>query len=164
MRTRQRVRRDLNHIRLAMAILWTVVIIMLCWLPATMVRELEDESAWFQIPNLDKVVHSGIFVVFSILWARLGSSWRRFVWIALAGFGLAVVTELVQNPAVVSRDGSIADTITDVFGLLIGLALAPLVEPMARLIESRVFPRTASPTVTMDRTTATVDAAHGPSN
>ncbi len=132
-------RTDLKGYRLAMAILWTVVIMILCWLPGRMVHELEDESSWFKIPNLDKVVHAGIFVGFSILWARALSSRRRFALVALGGLGLAIVTELVQKLPVVGREGEIADALTDFAGVLVGIVLAPLVEPVARFIESLIF-------------------------
>ena len=59
-------------------------------------QEVEKDSTWFKIPNLDKVVHWGIFVLFAILWLRVGSSPRRFLWVTLGGLALAVVSELVQ--------------------------------------------------------------------
>ena len=103
-------------------------------------------SSWFEIPDLDKVVHCAIFVIFAILWARVWSSRRRFAWVALGGFVLAVVTELVQLLPVVGRDGEIGDVLTDAAGVLIGIAIAPLVEPLARFLECRVFPEaTARP-------------------
>jgi hypothetical protein len=127
-----------------MAVAWTLVIMVLCWLPGPMVRDLEGDSAWFKIPNLDKVVHAGIFIGFSILWARLGTSRRRLVWIAVGGFGLAVLTEVVQKLAVVGRDGRVDDAILDVAGILVGIVAIPFVEPVFRLIESRFFGETAS--------------------
>jgi VanZ family protein len=129
----------LSRIRVAMAVLWTVVIMMLCWLPGSMVHELEGGSLWFKIPDLDKIVHAGIFVVFSVLWARALTSRRRFAWVALGGFVLAVVTELVQMLPIVGRDGEISDALTDFGGVLAGMVLAPLVEPVARFIESLIF-------------------------
>ena len=156
-------RTDLNFYRFAMAVLWTVVIMILCWLPGSMVRDLEDGSPWFKIPDLDKVGHAGIFVVFSVLWARVFTSRHRFAWVALAGFGLAIVTELVQKLPVVGRDGSFADTLTDGAGVLVGIVLAPLVEPVARYIESRIFRKTESPRVSLKGTTVTVDEVPRPS-
>ena len=41
----------LGRLRLTMAILWTVVIMMLCWLPGPMVQELEHGSSWFSTLN-----------------------------------------------------------------------------------------------------------------
>jgi VanZ family protein len=131
----------LGRLRLGMAILWTVVIMLLCWLPGPMVQELEHGSSWFKIPDLDKLVHAGIFVVFSILWARALISRRRFAWVALGGVVLAILTELVQNLPIVGRDGEVSDAITDFGGVLAGMVLAPLVEPVARFIETLITGR-----------------------
>ena len=157
-------RSAVSHFRLAVASLWTVVIMMLCWLPGPMVQELEEGSSWFKIPDLDKLVHAGIFVLFSILWARALSSRRRYAWVALGGFALAIVTELVQKLPAVGRDGSIADAVTDAAGVLAGIAVTPLVEPLARFLESRIFRMTDSQKVPSDGTTVTVDAATPPSS
>ncbi len=132
--------------RLLMAVIWTLVIMILCWLPGELVKRVEDESSWFGVRGLDKVVHCAFFVIFTILWARVWSSRRRFAWIALGGFVLGVVTELVQLLPIVRRDAEILDVLTDAAGVLIGLAVAPLVEPLAQFLECRVFPEaTARP-------------------
>jgi len=117
-----------------MALVWTLLIMVLCWMPKNLVRQVEGESSWFEIPNLDKLVHCGIFVIFSILWLRVQSLRRRFGRVAFGGVVLAVVTELVQQLPIVGRDASVADALTDVIGVLIGIAIAPLLEPLARLL------------------------------
>ena len=80
-----------------MAILWTVVIMVLCWLPGGVVETIEDESSWFKIPNLDKFVHAGIFVVFSVLMGSCLVFPTPQLWVVAGAVALAVVTELVQN-------------------------------------------------------------------
>jgi hypothetical protein len=145
-----------------MAGLWTVVIMMLCWIPGSMVRDIEDGSPWFEIPDLDKLVHGGIFILFSILWGRVSTSRRRFAWIALAGLGLAVLTEVVQKLPIIGRDGSIADTVIDVAGVLVGLAAASLVEPIARAFESRLFRESSAGAIPPRATTKKVEGVAGP--
>jgi hypothetical protein len=157
-------RTDLNSYRIGTAIFWTVVIMALCWLPGSIVQEFEGGSSWFTIPDLDKLVHAGIFIVFSILWARAFSSRGRFAWIALGGLGLAIVTELAQKLPVVGRDGNIADTLTDAAGVLAGIVAAPLVEPLARFAESRIFRKTESRLVRLNRTMVIADGAPRPPN
>jgi VanZ family protein len=130
---------QLRGFRLATAILWTIVIMVLCWLPRRAIHKLEDESTWFKVPNFDKVVHAGIFVVFSLLWVRVWSSPRQRLWAIVGGFGLAVLTELGQLVPPVGRDASFADGLTDCAGVLLGIAVAPLLEPLARRIESSIF-------------------------
>jgi hypothetical protein len=123
---------------------WTGVIMILCWIPGTVVHHIEDDSRWFKIPNLDKLVHGTIFVLFPIFWARLGTSRARFGWIFLGGLALAVLTEAVQTIAVIGRDGNLSDGAIDVVGLLIGLAAVPMVEPFIQAIESRIIGGTSS--------------------
>jgi len=126
------------------AVLWTLVILTLCWLPSSVLQEVEKDSSWFQIPNLDKLVHWGIFLLFSLLWLRVGSSRWRFLWVALAGLVLAVVTEVVQLLPIIGRDGNIGDAVTDCIGVLIGLALAPALEPLLHRMESRILQKSSS--------------------
>jgi VanZ like family len=130
----------LKAVRIAMAALWTLVILFLCWMPGKWVKEVEGGSPWFQIPDLDKVIHWGIFVLFTILWLRTGTSRWRYAWVALAGLALAAITELVQSsiPAI-GRDGEIGDAITDLIGVAIGLAIFRWIEPLLRRAESVLF-------------------------
>jgi VanZ family protein len=129
----------LMRLRIAMAVLWTVVILVLCWMPGKWVQELEQESPWFQVPDLDKVVHWGIFVVFTVLWLRTSTSTWRYAWVALGGLALASISELVQMFPAIGRDAEVGDAITDLIGVALGLALARWIEPLLRRAESRVF-------------------------
>jgi uncharacterized protein (DUF486 family) len=130
--------------RAIIAVLWTLAILTLCWLPGDVVRVVEKDSSWFQIPNLDKLVHWGIFVLFALLWLRVGTSRWRFLWVGLGGLVMAVVTEVVQTIPIIGRDGSLDDGVTDCIGVLIGFALAPALEPLLRRVESRIFRRSSS--------------------
>jgi len=133
--------RSLTVFRAAMAALWTLVILALCWMPGTWVHEVGKGSPWFTIPDFDKVVHWGIFSVFSVLWLRVGQSRGRYAWVVLAGVALAAGSEMVQNLPIVGRDGEMADFWTDLFGIVVGTAAARLVEPLFRSLESLLFPR-----------------------
>jgi hypothetical protein len=134
----------LKAIRIAMAAAWTVVICVLCWTPGAIVNELEQGSPWFKLPNFDKVVHWGIFTLFAVLWLRTTTSRRRYLWVALAGLALAVITEVGQDILPVGRDGQIGDGVTDLIGLAIGLIGARWVEPLFRWAESLVFGRSSA--------------------
>jgi hypothetical protein len=125
--------------RLTMAVLWTVVILVLCWTPGELVESLERRSPWFAIPNLDKLVHWGIFVVFTVLWLRVGSSRWQYAWVGLGGLALAAMSEILQNLPWIGRDGNLDDTMTDLIGILIGLAVARWIEPLLSYLESRKF-------------------------
>jgi hypothetical protein len=135
---------SLKKLRLGMALLWTLVILVLCWSPGFWVNEIERGSSWFTIPNLDKAIHWSIFAVFSVLWVRSGTSRSRYLWVGLGGLALAAVTELVQNLPIIGRDGNLGDALGDLLGVVAGLAAAPLVEPLFRRVESRLFRESAS--------------------
>jgi len=111
----------------------------LCWLPYQVVQKVEKTSSWFEIQHIDKAVHCGVFVVFSVLWVRLWTSWQRFAWVGLMGLGLAALTEIVQLVPIIGREAGFDDGATDMLGCVIGLALYPLLEPLLRSIETRLF-------------------------
>lgn len=125
--------------RLILASLWTVVILVLCWTPRQYVQKAEENTQWFAIPNFDKVVHWGIFVAFTVLWLRTSRSRTRYPAVAIAGLGLAVLTELGQLLPRIGRDASVADGITDMIGLALGMILARRLEPLLAWLESRIL-------------------------
>ena len=130
---------DLTTHRALLAVLWTIVIMLLCWLPRDVVERVEAGSGWFKFVNLDKAIHSAIFVIFALLWARVWSSRRRFAWIAVGGVIFAAITELGQLIPAVGRDATVPDLIADSAGVLIGIVAFPWAEPWCQLIESRLF-------------------------
>jgi hypothetical protein len=130
---------DLTVPRTVIAVLWTIVIMMLCWLPSHVVQRVEAGSGWLKIVNLDKAIHSAIFLVFAFLWARVSSSPRRFAWVAIGGIVFAAVTELGQLIPVIERDATVADLLADCAGVLTGIVAFPWVEPWFQLVESRLL-------------------------
>jgi VanZ family protein len=129
----------LRILRLAAAVIWTLTIMILCWLPKEVVHVVEKSSSWFEIHHFDKAVHFGIFAVFSVLWLRVWSSRGRYAWVGLMGLGLAALTEIVQELPVIGRDATFGDVATDILGVVVGLVLASLLEPLLRSIETRLF-------------------------
>jgi hypothetical protein len=117
-----------RHLRLALAIAWTIVIMVVCWLPRQVVLKVEGDGTFFRLPNIDKVVHSGIFVLFAILWVRAVPMIKRR-WIVAFGFALMVVTELVQELPAVGRDATLGDAAADTLGAVIGVLMVPYIEP-----------------------------------
>jgi VanZ family protein len=120
------------------------VVLFLCWLPATVVQKIEGESPWFQVPNLDKAIHVGLFVVLAILWRRAYPSKRAIGAVILGGVLLGAITELGQLLPIVRRHAELHDLAMDSVGVLIGVAIAPLFEPLLRAIE-RMLIRVPSP-------------------
>lgn len=101
---------------------WTVLAAALCWTPRKVVEKVGDETRLFEIPNFDKLVHMGLFVVFSFLWLKATPYPKRFGLIVLGGLALAVVTELGQATTFVNRDARLDDGVFDVLGVVLGAA------------------------------------------
>jgi hypothetical protein len=115
--------------RLISAVLWTVVILILCWTPQVWLPVEEVPESWGRYIPLDKIVHLGIFAVFGVLWLRalpVGSN--RFLWVGLGGTALAAITEIVQNVPILHRDGEFQDAAADVVGMLLGFLVYPWIE------------------------------------
>jgi VanZ family protein len=129
----------LKSLRLAAAVIWTLTIMTLCWLPKEVVHQVEEKSSWFAINNFDKAVHCGIFLVFAVLWARVWPFRQPYARVGLLGLGLAALTEIGQLLPVVGRDASVADAATDMLGCVIGLALVPWLEPLLCRTEAQLF-------------------------
>jgi VanZ family protein len=108
-------------LRMRLAWFWTLVILILCWLPKRYIPNEEALPPPFVL-NFDKFVHIGIFIVFAYLWMRPSESKRRYLWVFLGGVALAVITELGQKNRIVNRDGNLPDTLADTTGALLGLA------------------------------------------
>lgn len=114
----------MKRLRLISAVLWTLLILILCWTPEPYLPVNEDPNSWKILLHLDKVVHLGIFAVFAVLWLRaLPRSRKTFCFIALAGLVLAGVTEAVQNLPIIQREGEFQDAVADFAGILLGFPL-----------------------------------------
>ncbi len=129
----------LRVIRLFLAAAWTLTICVLCWMPRSVMRHVEEDASWFRVPNRDKIAHFLLFFVFAILWARAGTWRRKALAIGMMGLVLTIVTELGQELPVVGRDATMGDGLTDVLGLVVGLGIAGLIEPVLRSAERRIF-------------------------
>ena len=129
----------LKSFRFGSAVIWTVLILLLCWIPASYVQEIEGKSPWFQIPDLDKVIHAGIFVVLAVLWRRLTSSRRAIVAVVLGCFALGALTELGQLLPIVRRNAELYDLVTDCIGVIVGVAIALLGRAVTSINRAAAF-------------------------
>lgn len=117
----------------ALATIWTLAIMALCWLPMPIFANSDVGRRAGKIPNIDKLIHAGIFAVFALLWLRAIPGKRRFVTVCLAGAALAAVTEIVQSLPVLDRDGDVVDAAADMAGVL---AACVLTYPLVRRAEA----------------------------
>ena len=75
-------------------------------------------------------------MILAILWLRFALP-RRPIWaVLLGGFALGALSEIVQLLPIVNRTAELYDLATDCVGVVVGVAIAPLVEPFLRPIET----------------------------
>ncbi len=103
-----------------LATVWTLLILVGCWLPARALPR-EETGVGFELPHQDKMVHATMFAGFGFLWMRAGRSTGRMRWVLGAGLVLAVVTELGQAIPFVNRDPGVLDGVADSVGLVLGV-------------------------------------------
>ena len=107
--------------RYILSLIGFAVILTLCWLPASTVQE----PTWVQIPNVDKIVHFGLFFVWAFclrhdLYKYIHSAYKLILLILLISLFTAALTELLQ-PIVSNRMRDLADGTADMSGALIAV-------------------------------------------
>ena len=121
------------RLRVAVAVLWTIVILVLCWTPQTFLPVNERTASLTQELHLDKFVHAGMFTVFTVLWLRTRPAGKlMYLWVLLAGTALAAITEVVQNLPRIDREGEFEDAMADFAGVLFGFPLFHWIEQKLR--------------------------------
>jgi VanZ family protein len=99
---------------------WTLVIMGLCWIPASLLVESGGaEERILGIP-LDKVIHFSIFLGFAILWHLAKTESRHSMRIVVGGIVLAILTEVVQGLPMIARQSDVDDAVFDIAGVLVG--------------------------------------------
>ena len=83
------------------------------------------------IPYMDKLVHIGIFLVLTVLWALSldprgirSKGFTAFLFIALLLYGMVI--EFLQYALIDSRSADPADLMANLLGILFGLLVAGL--------------------------------------
>jgi hypothetical protein len=109
--------------RKLLAIGWTLLILVLCWMPKSQMPLSETGPSLLPKIHADKIIHGAIFACFAILWRRASGRGSALV-IVVSGVALAVITELGQGTAIVGRDADVWDGLADVAGMSLGLAIA----------------------------------------
>ena len=109
------------------AIIWTVLIFVICWTPSRNLPISEHAPSFLKLIHADKIVHATIFAVFGFLWRR-GTTAPSSIILA-AGVALAVITELGQGTPFVGRDADVWDGLADILGLILGILSARMPKP-----------------------------------
>lgn len=104
------------------AIVWTLIIFILCCTPGKYV----PTAHWLELLSFDKFVHASIFFTLTFLWLlvgfkknKLSLSFMIFIIIACIGYG--GLLEIMQAKAFSERSGDWLDFIANSFGCLLGL-------------------------------------------
>jgi hypothetical protein len=113
----------MQYVFRAMASLWTLAIMVACWLPSENLPEQGDSGFWlFDLSFFDKLVHFSIFGVFAVLWSLAAPGRANTKKIIAGGLVLAVLTEIVQAIPAIGRQTDFDDGLCDIAGVLVGLA------------------------------------------
>ncbi len=124
------------RLRVVVAMLWTIVLLVLCWIPQGLLPVNERTASLTSLTqtlHLDKFVHAGIFTVFTVLWLRTRPAGKtRHFWILLAGTALAAITEVVQNLPIIDRECEFEDAMADFAGVLFGFPVFHWIEQKLR--------------------------------
>ena len=104
------------------AIVWTLIIFILCCTPGKYV----PTAHWLELLSFDKFVHASIFFALTFLWLlvgfkknKLSLSFMIFIIIACIGYG--GLLEIMQAKVFSERSGDWLDFIANSFGCLIGV-------------------------------------------
>ncbi len=97
------------------SILWTFLILLACSLPGKKIPEAP------LFPHFDKLVHFGLFFVWSILWLlRYPSRWFLVV---ISGILFGIFIEFYQEWLPIGRSFDWWDAVADSFGTIAGTVL-----------------------------------------
>ncbi len=107
------------------AIIWLIFSSIAFCLPGSAL----PKNDWFQIVQLDKWIHVGLFSVMIFLWcvplfhrSHMNLSLTKlFLWIAIAFFCYGIAMEFIQHFFVSNRSFDMGDIAADAAGCLIGL-------------------------------------------
>ncbi len=132
-----------NRLRLISAILWTVIIFVLCWTPLIYMGVDEKPGLLDRILPVppDKLVHGGLFVVFTVLWLRAsrGGRWSYF-WVMVGGIAASLISELGQMIPILQRDAELQDAVANIVGVFLGIPIFLLIERYLRRVAVRSTP------------------------
>jgi hypothetical protein len=110
--------------RTTWAVVWTVLVLIGCWIPSDRLPVDEGESWRWRVPNADKLVHVAMFAGFGLLWMRARPGPGRAARVLAGGVALAILSELGQEVPAVHRDADVLDALADVLGVGLGIAAA----------------------------------------
>lgn len=116
------------------ALLWVVVICLGSLLPGS---DLPGTGFFSQIPHFDKIVHGGLYFVFTLLLVSgfllqyPGERAKAYLLGGLIAFCIGVSIEFLQSMMHVGRSGDFYDAIANTTGIIVALILF---KPIQRIV------------------------------
>jgi hypothetical protein len=107
---------------LTAAIVWSILVLIACSLPASSVPK--PEAVGLHIPFLDRWAHVAIFGLWGGLWWVAAGSRGWGPRVLLAGVLYGALTELVQDWLGWGRSADLADWVSDILGVSLGILSA----------------------------------------
>jgi VanZ family protein len=108
------------------SLIWAILILVLCAIPGNSL----PKSSLFNIPNLDKIIHAGLYFPLAfLLGAEFDLSKKNILQIAgpfltmltVAAYGGLI--EILQEALFINRSADIFDFLSDIIGGLAGLTI-----------------------------------------
>ncbi len=129
----------LRHLR--WAILWAGVIMWLCLIPGKSLPQWH----WFDILDLDKSVHAGMFFVLALLLAQAfagnGSPKRYLLWAVIISAAYGIGTEIMQGLEALGRRADPIDMLANTIGAIAATFYAQWRERKGKPIMPLSLPR-----------------------
>lgn len=116
------------------ALLWILVICLGSLLPSS---DLPSNSFFSQIPYFDKIVHCGLYFVFTILLASgftkqyQGERAKAYLVSGLIAFSIGAMIEFIQTMMHMGRSGDFYDAVANTTGIVLALILF---KPIQRIV------------------------------
>lgn len=101
-------------------VLWSIVIAYLTFSSGDSLPKID-----LKIPHIDKIVHFGLFFIFSFFTLLESKSSKALTVATLTGLGYAGFIEIVQWLALPARSGDWFDFMADAAGLFLALLILP---------------------------------------
>lgn len=123
--------------RIALAMTWTLLVLIGCWIPAWLlpVSEASLSMPGWGIPK-DKALHFAMFAGFAYLWLLALGRPFRFLPVLTAAIALVAISELGQALPFIGRNPDLPDAIADLVGVGFAAGFVLLIATMRRGLPS----------------------------
>ncbi len=110
---------------LLIAIIWTFVILFLTGLPGD---SFPKTSKWLDIFQVDKLIHLGMFIPFTLFWLlflklRKMPNTNAMIIASIIGIIYGILTEVLQFYVFIGRSANFPDALADAIGVVFGVLI-----------------------------------------